>query len=226
MKRFGIITAASLALTVLISAAVLVGQDDTADTKGKAVTDKGWQELLKPDLSTCIFPAGSWIVEDGVLTWQGGGYIWTKERYGNFILDLEYRVSKDANSGIFLRTGDLDDPVQTGIEVQIHETGDGSRHGQCGAIYDCLSPRIDSQKKAGEWNRLTITCRDSKISVVQNGKQIIDMDLDLWTTPHLNPDGSRNKFKTAMKDMPREGHIGFQDHGRPVWFRALRIKEL
>jgi hypothetical protein len=80
--------------------------------------------------------------------------------------------------------------------------------------------------KSLEWNRYTITCKENKIYVVMNGEQVIDMDLGLWTEPHKNPDGSNNKFDTAYKDMPREGHIGFQYHGDPIWFRNIKIKQL
>ena len=73
---------------------------------------------------------------------------------------------------------------------------------------------------------MTIIAKANKINVVMNGEQIIDMDLDLWTEPHKNPDGTKNKFKTAYKDMPRVGHIGFQDHGDPVWYRNIRIQPL
>jgi len=56
--------------------------------------------------------------------------------------------------------------------------------------------------------------------------QIIDMDVDLWTEPHKNPDGTANKFNTAIKDMPRVGHIGLQDHDQPIWYRNIRIRAL
>ena len=52
------------------------------------------------------------------------------------------------------------------------------------------------------------------------------MDLDQWTVARKNPDGTPNKFSTPMKDMPRVGHIGLQDHNDPVWYRNIRIKEL
>lgn len=186
----------------------------------------GWQDLFEPDFSNALLKPGTWTWEDDVLTWQGGDYIWTKDRYGDFILDLEYMVSPNANSGVFIRTGDLKDYVHTGIEVQIHETTDGAKYGMCGAIYDCLAPKKNVAKKANEWNHFTIVCKANKIYVVQNGVQIIDMNLDLWTEAGKNPDGTKNKFKYAYKDMPREGHIGFQDHGQKLWFRNLKIKKL
>ncbi len=186
----------------------------------------GWRDLFADDLSNCIYKQGSWAMVDGVLTRKGGGDIWTKETFGDFVLDLEFKTANGSNSGVFIRTGDIADFVQTGIEVQIHETTDGTTRGACGAIYDCLAPTKNTVKKAGQWNHYTITCKANKIYVVLNGEQIIDMDLEKWTEPHKNPDGTKNKFRTAFKDMPRKGHIGLQDHGDPVWFRNVKIKPL
>jgi len=191
-----------------------------------ATKPTGWRNLMADDLSNCILKPGSWTMADGVLERHGGGYIWTKDKYGDFILDLEFKLAKGTNSGVFLRAGSLDDYVQTSIEVQIHETTDGSKHGAGGAIYDCLSPSKTVMRKAGEWNHYTIAAKANKIYVVLNGEPIIDMDLDLWKEPHKNPDGTRNKFKTALKDFPRAGYIGLQDHGQPIWFRNLKIKPL
>ncbi|MBM4039506.1 MAG: DUF1080 domain-containing protein [Planctomycetes bacterium] len=172
---------------------------------------------------------GGWTIDaEGALAWQKGcGYIWTKEQFGNFVLDLDFKVSPGCNSGIFIRTAKTGDPVQTGIEIQIHDTvGKApSKHGCC-AIYDIQAPSKNAEKPVGEWNRLAITCNDNKIEVVLNGEKVNEMDLDQWTEPGKNPDGSKNKFKTAYKDMPRKGHIGFQDHGKAVWYRNIKIKEL
>jgi sugar phosphate isomerase/epimerase len=190
-----------------------------------------WKELLNKDLSNASCKPGSWVFDaDGVLTAKGGeGHdldIWTKDRYGNFVLDLEFKVEKATNSGVFIRTGSIQNWINTAIEVQIHETTDGTPHGQCGAIYDCLSPTQNALKKTGEWNRYVITCLDNKIYVELNGQPIIDMDLNQWKEAHKNPDGSPNKFTTAYKDMPRIGHIGLQYHGMPIWYRNLKIKSL
>ena len=176
-----------------------------------------------------VKPDGWVIEEDGSLgRRKGGGYAWTKARFGDFVLELDFKVGPKTNSGVFIRTADLRKVVQTGIEVQIldsHGKASVGKH-DCGAIYDCLAPSKNAVKAPGEWNSMTVTCRGSKIQVVLNGEQVIDMDLAQWTEPSKNPDGSKNKFHTAYKDMPREGHIGFQDHGKPVWYRNVRVRKL
>ncbi len=182
-------------------------------------------------------PDNAWVVEDGVITLKREfdgrehnlDYLWTKEKYGNFVLELEFRVADRANSGVFLRTSDLKDPVYTGLEVQVSNSYGRdklTRGGTAGAIYDCVAPTKNAIKKPGEWNRYRITCRKNIVRVELNGQLVVDMDLDRWTDAKKNPDGSPNKFPRPLKDFARSGHIGLQDHGRPVWYRKLRIKRL
>lgn len=192
----------------------------------------GWKYLLETDLSNCIYLENRWERQNGELAWEGAGlqrsYIWTKQTYGDFILDLEFKVTEHTNSGIFFRTGDIKDPVQTGIELQVADTNhvhNPDKH-DCGAIYDCLEPSENMVKPPGKWNRCTIICKKNKIYAIMNGRQIIDMNLNHWTEPHKNPDGTKNKYNSAYKNMPRKGHIGFQDHGHPVWYRNIMIKPL
>lgn len=189
----------------------------------------GWIPLFNgKDLTGWTCKPGAWVVEDGVLTRKGGSSIWTEDRFGDFILELEFKVDPGTNSGVFFRTADLGDCVQTGIEMQVLDSYGKQIPGKhdCGAIYDCLAPRKNVARKAGEWNHVVLTCRGSMINIVMNGEEIIDMNLDEWTEPRKNPDGTKNKFRTAYKDMPRAGHIGFQDHGKPIWYRNIRIKPL
>lgn len=188
----------------------------------------GWRNLLGPGLAGCIFEPGSWSFEDGVLARQGGGDIWTEEQYGDFVLDLEFMVAEKSNSGVFLRTSDIDNMVQTGIEVQVYDSygqEQVDRH-SCGAIYDCLAPSRNMARRPGKWNKCTITCAANKIYVTMNGRRVIDMDLNRWAQASLNPDGTKNKYKEPFRDRPRFGHIGFQDHGKAVWYRNIRIKPL
>lgn len=182
-------------------------------------------------------PGHAWVVEDGVIALRGktdgqehnGEYLWTKEAYGDFILELEFRIPEQANSGIFLRTSDLKDPVYTGLEVQVansHGKAGLSRTGTAGAVYDLQAPSKNPLRKPGEWNQVRVECRGPKIAVALNGEAVVDMDLDRWTEAQKNPDGSKNKFPRALKDFARRGHIGLQDHGRPVWYRGIRIRPL
>ena len=183
-------------------------------------------------------PGARWVVQDGMITLKdrtdgslnNPDYLWTQETYANFILELEFKIPDGyANSGVFLRTSDLSQPVYTGIEVQVSNSYGRkklSRGGTAGAIYDCLAPTKNAIKKPGEWNQYRITCNDNTITVVLNGEAVIDMDLNQWTQPHQNPDGTPNKFPRALKDFARQGHIGLQDHGRPVWYRNVRVKRL
>jgi hypothetical protein len=208
----------------LAAAAILLGQ-----LPATGAEEEGWRNLVGKDLSGWQDAAGNrpnanWVVEDGVLVRKDrAGDIWTKERFGNFVLDLEFKT--EGNSGIFIRTDNPRDCVQTGIEIQVYTPVKNPSKGSCGAVYDCLAPTKE-MTRAGEWNHVTITARDNKLTVVMNGTQIIDMDLNRWTEPHKNPDGTPNKFRTAIKDFKREGHIGFQDHGAKVAYRNVRIKPL
>jgi len=191
---------------------------------------EGWRDLLGGgDLSgwqdaSGKRPGPGWAVEDGALVRKDrAGYLWTKERFGDFALELEFKT--EGNSGVFIRTDNLKDPVQTGIEIQVYTPVKDPTKGSCGAVYNCLAPTKE-MCRAGQWNRMTITALDNELSVILNGEKIIDMDLNRWTEPQQNPDGTKNKFRTALRDFKREGHIGLQDHGAPVAYRNVRIKPL
>ena len=229
MKTFTL--TALLATSILLPAAVRADDDGFVSLfngplfNGKDLT--GWK----------MAPSGRWVVRSGTLTLRDRSdgrehnheYLWTEQTYGDFILELEFKIPPRANSGIFLRTSDLKNPVYTGIEVQVcnsHGREKLTRGGTAGAIYDCLAPTENMVKEPGQWNRCRITCQDSRIIVVLNGRQVIDMDLNRWTEPHKNPDGTPNKFPRPLKDFAREGHVGLQDHGLPVWYRNITIKRL
>jgi len=183
-------------------------------------------------------PEGSrWRVQDGLIYLDRDGdgqehnhvYLWTAETYTNFILELEFKIPARANSGIFLRTTDLQDPVDTGLEVQVanlHGSDALSRTSTAGAIYDLVAPTHNPLHPPGQWNEMRIECRGARIQVWLNGTPIVDMDTDRWTEAGRNPDGSANKFSRAIKDFGRRGHIGLQDHGLPTWYRNNRIQRL
>ena len=186
--------------------------------------DKGAQVLFDGSNLDAFMPS-KWVIQDETLArTKKAGYIWTKETYGDFVLNLEFKVSKKCNSGVFFRT-DPKNPVQGGFEIQVMDSHGKAKAGKhdAGALYDALEPAKNAVREAGAWNSMQIEAIGSKVKVTMNDAVVVEVNLDDWTAPNKNPDGSKNKFKTALKDQPRTGHIGFQDHGHDVWYRNITV---
>ena len=168
-----------------------------------------------------------WEIAEGVLTTSKtpGGILWTKGKFGDFEVTLEYKTSEKANSGLFFRT-DPRNPVQGGFEIQIASPGVYSGKQVLGSLYEAKEASGAAGKPDGEWNVMTLTCKGPSIKATVNGQTTVDVNIDQWTERNKNPDGTKNKFKTPLKDMPRVGHLGLQYHGQPVWFRKFEIKSL
>ena len=168
-----------------------------------------------------------WEIAEGILTTSKtpGGILWTKGKFGDFEVTLEYKTSEKANSGLFFRT-DPRNPVQGGFEIQIASPGLYSGKHVLGSLYDAKEAAVSSGKPDGEWNVMTLTCKGPSIKATVNGQTTVDVNIDQWTERNKNPDGTKNKFRTPLKDMPRVGHLGLQYHGQPVWFRKFEIKSL
>ena len=169
----------------------------------------------------------NWILEKGILfpSETPGGIIWSKEQFDDFEISLQYKTSNKANSGLFFRT-DPKNAVQGGFEIQIASPGIYSGKHVVGSLYDAKEPMVEAGKPDGEWNRLKLICKGSEFTAHLNGKKIIDLNIDDWNEPNKNPDGSKNKFKTALNELPQKGHFGLQYHGQPVWFRNININPL
>jgi hypothetical protein len=172
-------------------------------------------------------------VEEGSINPHGsGGYMMIHEKqWSDFVLNLDFKISKGCNSGIFVRTYPLEprpgkDVGFNGIEIAIDDTAPSAGYHDTGAIYDLVKPTKNAMKPVGEWNHIEITCNRSLIAVVLNGAQVTRIDLDEWTEPNKRPDGSTHKFDIAYKNHPRKGYIGLQDHGSNCWFKNIKLKPL
>ncbi|HUT32013.1 MAG TPA: DUF1080 domain-containing protein [Planctomycetota bacterium] len=224
-------------LLCLMSVA-LAGEETAGPGYTPQVDKEGWEILFDGkniDAWDADPKAGVWAInEQGELyPAKGGRTIFTKQRYCDFTLELEFKMGggKKANSGVFLRVHNKGQEVNTGMEVQILDNADykvpfnaGNANG---ALYGLVRPAVDANKPIGEWNQMRITANDNLVTVEMNGKEIVKADLNQWTTPKKNPDGSGNKFPHAIGLLPREGFIGFQNYGgSPVAFRNVRLKAL
>lgn len=169
-------------------------------------------------------PKESWTVEDGLLhcTGKGQGWLSNDTEYANFELELEYRATPAANSGVYLRaphgTGN---PTYEGMEIQILDDHDPKyakieKWQHCGSLYHLAAAPPLVAKKAGEWQKMQIVCNGNRVQVKLNGEQLIDADL---TT-----------FEDKLKEHPGlkrdKGYVGLQNHSTAIDFRNIRIREL
>ena len=203
------------------------GQDMHVEYRDIVLTellaDDGFRPMFNGKDLTGWKTTGNWVVEqDNTITlkprpgergWQRyAAYLTTDRKYGNFVLDLEFKFNAKGNSGVFMRVGDLKDHVKSGFEVQILDTHGKKKFGahDCGGVIGASAPARMAVKPAGEWNRYQITARDNRLQVVLNGEPIQDLDLSTST----------------LKDRPATGYISFQDEVKRIWYRNVRIREL
>jgi Domain of Unknown Function (DUF1080) len=160
-----------------------------------------------------------------------GDYMMIHEKqWADFVLALDFKISKGCNSGVFVRTFPLTvrpgkDVGYNGIEIQILDSITAGFH-DTGAIYDLVPPSKNTMKSVGQWNHMVITCNKNLIGVELNGEKINAIDLDKWPEPNKRPDGTAHKFDIAFKNHPRKGYIGLQDHGRDCWFKNIKLLPL
>jgi hypothetical protein len=159
---------------------------------------------------------------DGVVNVAGkpSGFIATRASYTNYRLHVEWRwTGKPGNGGVLLHiaSGPKDKvwPLSQQVQTKIGNVGDllpmaGATFTEplttAPGAYPPIKARTapDSEKPAGEWNSMDVTCRDGVIDVVINGV-------------------AQNHVSGAS---PKSGPIGFQLEGAPYALRNLRIQEL
>ncbi|MFW6157476.1 MAG: 3-keto-disaccharide hydrolase [Balneolaceae bacterium] len=185
------------------------------------------------------FPEEGWEVEDGVLTvaepGQGGDII-TRNKYENFEFEIEWKVERGGNSGIFYFV--LEQPDQaiywSGTEVQLlddanhpdAQAGEDGNH-QSGSLYDLIPAEPQNANPHGEWNTIRIVVEGAHVEHWMNGEKVVEYER--WT-PEWYEMLRNSKFECHPEfgDL-REAHIGLQDHGGEndiVSFRNIKIKEL
>ena len=194
-----------------------------------------WTDLFAKDLSDAVYPKGVWNWENGELTATKDEAIWTAADYENFALDLEFKNSEAANSGVFLYCSSMDQWITSCIEVQILDDyadkwADVAPNWTCGGVFGRLAPSKRAVKPHGEWNRFTIYCRGKQVDVVLNGEHVASMDMAKWTDAKKNPDGSDAPewLGGPLSAMATRGKIGLQGKhaGAPIWFRNMKVKKL
>tara|TARA_B100001123_G_C14978595_1_gene894646 strand:- start:141 stop:794 length:654 start_codon:yes stop_codon:yes gene_type:complete len=214
-------------LSILLTAFIMVGFSSNSEWivlfDGKTVKGlRGYKQSGFPD---------SWEVVDGTLkTVPGHGIdLISEEVYKNFELELEWKVPKGGNSGIFYFATEEGNYIwQSAPEMQVvddekHTDGKNTLT-SAGALYALIAPSTNVVKPVGEFNQVRIKVKNNHVEHWLNGTKIVeyvygsDMMWDLVAKSKFN--------KMPLFAKASEGHIGLQgDHGL-IWYKNIRIRRL
>lgn len=207
----------------------------------------GWRGYNRQDVP------GKWTVEDGAIKINGGGAgeaqssdggdLIFDQKFKNFELELEWKVDKGSNSGIFYLAQEVEgQPIYISApEYQILDNEnhpdaklgiDGNR--KSASLYDMIAAVPQNAKPAGEWNTTKIMVYKGTVVHYQNGEVVLEYHL--WT-PQWKEMLDKSKFSNEKwpdayallldcGGANHEGYIGLQDHGDNVWFRNITVKKL
>lgn len=204
-----------------------------------------------------------WTIEDGCLKFNGtgggeaqkvtGGDLVFSKKLQNFEVELEWKISKGGNSGIFYLAQEVVGPGKKGGEWKLqpiyisapeYQVLDNANHPdaklgvdgnrQSASLYDMIPADPQNQKPYGEWNKAKITVYKGTVIHQQNGKNVVEYHLwtPQWTEMLEDSKFSPKKWPLAFELLNNcggenhEGYFGLQDHGDDVWYRNIRIKPL
>ncbi len=193
---------------------------------------RGWIVRNSADVRNPHPDGGVWKVEHRILYGSNprGSWLISEKEYGDFILEFEFKLGEQGNSGCGLRFPLIGNPAFEGIELQMVDPRYyGDQPVPPEELTGGLSRAVAPQKQLFrplEWNKYEIACEGPWVKVALNGEVVLDLDLAKETKKVKRHEGSD---APALKDRPRRGHLGFQELSQgesQVQIRNVRIKEL
>ena len=200
-------------------------------------TSDGWRSAKSPD-----FPKKGWSVKNDelIISETGGaesaaaGDIITKEKYSNFELSVDFKITPGANSGIKIFVDpsiNKGEGSAIGPEFQILDDArhpdaklgrDGNR--TIGSLYDMITaPATKRVYPPGSWNNARILSEGMHVTFWLNGVKTVEFERasDEWKKTV-----AASKY-TKWKNFGEltEGHILLQDHGNTVAYRNVKIRD-
>jgi hypothetical protein len=171
-----------------------------------------------------------WEVKDGVAIVNGTGGILTKQPFGDCQLHIEWATPAEVkgegqgrgNSGVIF---------QGRYELQILDSYQNKTYfnGQAGALYSQYAPLVNVSRKPGEWQSYDVifhaprfdesgkVLKTGTMTVLQNGVLVQD---------HVEIKGPTAQQPTKYEPHPLKQSLVLQDHGNPIRFRNIWIREL
>ena len=203
---------------------------------------------------------GKWTIDEGAIKFNGsgggeaqegdGGDIIFAHKFKNFELELEWKISKGGNSGIFYLGREIEakdaegnwraEPIYISApECQVldNENHPDAKMGKDGnrkssSLYDMIPAKPQNAKPFGEWNKVRIMVYKGTVVHYQNDEAVVEYHL--WTQQWKDlldaSKFSKDKWPLAYELLlncggpDREGFIGIQDHGDDVWFKNIKVK--
>jgi len=235
----------SFILLAIVSTSFLFCTAQTKKEKGwislfDGVSTNGWHSYGKSMNGWRVYQnrtATSWEVANGELHARGSvtdktdkrSDLITTDQYDNFELSIDWKISKEGNSGILYHvTEEFDASYKSGPEYQIIDDLGFPEHleewQKTGADYAMHLTTSRPTKPVGEYNHTVIKVNGSHVEHWLNGVKILEFQA--WT-----PDWYALKAKGKWKDAPgyglaKKGYIALQDHGSEVWFKNIKLRKL
>lgn len=245
MKRNSILSLAAAAITLVMVPSYGQNVNELSDREKSdgwvllfnGIDFSGWRQCNGTGMPV------NWVIEDQamkVFTGEGrrpgqgagGDILYGEKKFRDFELSIDWKASKMANSGIFFNVREVTGrPIYYAApEIQVLDNVDATDNQVAshlaGSLYDMIAADPATVRPAGEWNTIVIRVKDGKVTHTQNGVKVVEYEL--WT-PAWDELVANSKFKDFpgfTEGISREGYIGLQDHGYPVWFRNIKIREL
>ena len=227
---------------------------NAAYSQDNKLTDKenkeGWQLLFDGksmnkwrSASSDSFPSKGWKMDDGILFIDNGdgrpsgGDIITKEKFDDFELTVDFKLTEGANSGVKYAVQIFNPPVPglgsvLGPEYQLldddrHPDAKAGRNGDRGEAHRpgaLPSKTGKALRPIGEWNTARIVSKGNHVEHWLNGTKVLEYD--------KTSDAYKNAFALSkFKDVTgygrsEKGYILLQDHGNKVFFKNIKIRKL
>jgi len=233
MKRW---TTCAIVLGASVFAGAIAAQPTMNTLTAKERAD-GWRLLFDGKTTTGwhgfrqqTMPGG-WQAVDGALTRVGeAGDIVTADEFGDFELEIDWKIGEAGNSGIFYRgTEEYDHIYWSGPEYQLLDDAKGAdnktRLTCAGAAYALYPSPAGHLKPVGDWNTTRIVAKGNRVEHWLNGVKLLEYELG-------SPDWQAKVKASKFNDWPNygratRGHIAMQgDHEGTLAFRNIRIREL
>jgi hypothetical protein len=205
-----------------------IPRDTAVPTITEAERSEGFVPLFDGrDLEGWTGSAASYVAEDGKIVVhpeRGGGNLYTKKEYSDFVVRFDFRLTPAANNGLGVRAPLEGDAAYVGMELQILEDGspvywDLHPYQYHGSVYGVVPAKRGVQKPVGEWNSEEATVKGRHVTVVVNGITIVDANLD-----EASAGGTIDGKEHPGLKRP-SGHLGFLGHGSRLELRNIRVKE-